>query len=114
MNITLIWFPIAKLLLTIGLLYGVYFFVKKKQLKTALFFGITIVLFWLMSPVKYDGTNSVQRSIETQQLRTIEYDTTTDSSDIVHTSKLSFEERMLLEEQRSNKANQKIQKDIIE
>ncbi len=113
MDITLAWFPILKILFTIGFIYGGYYFYKTKKYKISAYYAFILILFWILIPIKYDGTNSTQHNIRTQNQRTMQYESVTSDAKIIQTKKPTFAERMKLEDERSIKANTKITNEII-
>jgi len=113
MDITLIWFPLLKFIVTAGLLYGVYYFFSKKNTAIGIWYLVLIGIFWAFMPIKYDGTNSVERSKSTQKMRTAEYRNVVKTTEVVHTKKPTFAERMAAEEARSAEANQKVTNEIV-
>ena len=113
MDITLIWFPLLKAFVTLGLIYGVIYFIRRKFYKVAGWYGFILIMFWIFMPIKYDGTNSVERHQVTQQMRTADYKSVTSDATVVHVKKLTFDERMALEAQRSKEANERISNEII-
>ena len=112
-DITLAWFPALKILFTIGFIYGGYYFYKTKRYKVSVFYALILALFWIIMPIKYDGTNITQHNIQTQNQRTIDYKSVTSDAIIYTTKKPTFEERMKAEDERSEDANQKIIDEII-
>ena len=113
MDITLIWFPLMKFAVTVGLLYGVYYFIKTKRNKVATLYGAMLVVFWIFTPFRYDGTNSVERNVVTQEIRTQQYKEVRAEEKVVVTKKPSFEERIALEIARSIEANKVVTNDIV-
>ncbi len=114
MDITLIWFPITKFILTIGLSWTTYYLYNKGKKKWATFQLVLLAIVWLFNPIKYDGTNIKDNHIMTEQERTIQYRRIREDSAPVYTKKLSFEERLKAEEEYSRKANQKVKDEIID
>lgn len=114
MDITVIWFPAMKMAVTLGLLYGAYFFIKTKRNKVGTFYIAMLIAFWILMPIKYDGTNSVERSVATQEMRTQQYKEVREDKVVVQTPKPSFEERMALELARSIKANKRVTNEIVD
>ena len=64
-------------------------------------------------PIKYDGTDSVKRHQVTQEMRAVEYRSVSSDAKIINTKKLTFDERMALEAQRSKDANERISNEIV-
>ena len=108
MDITVIWFPLLKGVLTSALLYGMYFFVKRKHTILAVWYGIFLIMLWVFTPIKYDGTNSVARSVETQHMQKSRYSDIVFDAVKVESKRLTFDERMEAEALRSVKANEKV------
>ena len=113
MELTLIWFPILKFLISIGLAYGVYYFFKKGNNKIGIIYTVSLVIFIIFIPIKYDGTNIKEYHIQSVKQRTNQYKSVMSEANIVTTKKLSFEERMKVESERSTKANKEVKNEIV-
>tara|TARA_R110000772_G_scaffold5454_4_gene19506 strand:+ start:14590 stop:14937 length:348 start_codon:yes stop_codon:yes gene_type:complete len=113
LDITLIWFPLLKFAFTAFLLYMGYYFFKKKNNLVGTWYLITIVLFWVFMPIKYDGTNSVERNVVAQEMRTQEYKEVREDKVIIKTSVPTFVERMRTENARSLEANKAVTNEIV-
>lgn len=113
MDFTLIWFPLLKAVFTALLLYGVYYFFKKGNKLVGIWYVAILVAFWIFTPYRYDGTNSVDRSVATQEMRTQQYKEVREDKVIIKTSVPDFATRMAIENIRSLNANKEVQNDII-
>lgn len=113
MDITLIWFPIMKGAITTLLIYGAYYFFTSNRIKIGYWYVGLLIAFWIFMPLKYDGTNSVEYREVSTGMRTSEYKDVVSKSIETHTKKLTFDEKMLIETERSQRANENIQKEIV-
>jgi hypothetical protein len=113
MDITIIWFPLMKFGITSILIYGVYYFFKTKRKTMAVWYTVMLVAFWIFAPLKYDATNSVERNKVTQKQRTWQYKSVTSDAKEIHTVKPTFEELMIEESARSEKANKVVTDEIV-
>jgi len=113
MDITLIWFPALKMLFTLLMIYMGVYFIKKKKYRLSAYYAFVLLLFWILMPIKYDGTNITERNIQTQNQRTINYKSVTSDAIIIQTKKPTFAERMKAEDKRSKNANIKVQNEIV-
>jgi len=114
MDITLIWFPLMKMIVTLILGYGAYYFIKTKREKVAIWYVFLLTLFWIFMPIKYDATNSVERHEVTQKMRTEQYKEVRREATVKQTTKPTFQERMDAESKRSTQANEKVRDGIID
>ena len=80
-------------------------------MKTSAFYAIALIVFWSLSPIKYDGTNSTQHKLQSVKAKTIQYRNV--DATIVETKKLTFDERMAAEDARSKAANKKVHDEIV-
>ncbi len=113
MDFTLIWFPILSGAVTAGLLYGAYYFLSRKKYKVGAWYIGLLIFFWVFTPYRYDGTNSVERNVVAQELRTQEYKEVQGDKVIVKTSVPDFATRMAIENARSLNANKVVADDIV-
>ena len=114
MDVTLIWFPLMKAVFTALLIYGAYYFWKKEKTIIAIWYTVLVLVFWLMMPIKYDGTNSVERSVVTQQMRTEQYDEVKELAVVIETKKPTFTERLEAEAMRSEIEDAKTRGELIQ
>ena len=113
MDLTIAWFPTLKLLFGLGLIGISFYFYKKEKIKLAIGFAILALFLMILSPVKYDGTNSTKYNIKAQKDRTGFYNSVTSEARIIETRTPTFKERMDEESKRSIKANNKIINEIL-
>lgn len=113
MDITLIWFPVLKGIITLGLLYGVYYFIKTNRTTVGLWYVGILVFFWVLTPFRYDGTNSVKQNVQAQELRTDQYKEVAIEKTVVTTTKPTFAERLEAEQERSHRENMKVIDEIL-
>ncbi len=104
--------------LIIGLIGIIYMWVvfilgRRKMYKSVIGAVILAIAFTVYAPIKIDGTNTKANNTRTVKERTVEYNEVQETSKIIITSKPTFQERLDQETLRSEKANQKIKKDIL-
>lgn len=114
MELTLIWFPLLKGAITALLLYLAYYFFKSKRKKIGYWYVGLLVAFWVFAPIKYYGTNSVERNVATQNMRTQQYAEVIENNVPVYSELPTFAERMRIEDEYSKRKNEEVQNDIIE
>ena len=113
MELYLAYFPALRLAVIVIIMLIVGFLFYKKWYKTSVAVGLVAVVFSILAPLKYDGTNTVERSKATQKMRTAEYSDVSNTVEVVHTKEPTFAERMAEEDARSAAANQKVTDEIV-
>lgn len=113
MDFTIAWFPLFKFAITAFLIGLAYYLNKKEETKAAIVVVVFILLFWIFAPVKYDGTETKKRNIQTQDMRKWQYKEVSANQKSVHTVKPTFAERLQNQDAYSKKANQEIINEII-
>lgn len=108
MEITVAYFQLIRYSILTILFLCLYFSFKRKHTKTGIFLIVLSFIFIVISPIKYDGTNtneySKQNIIEKDRL-IIEIEPKT-------RQKITFKQRILLEDLRSKKENNKLNKEL--
>ena len=113
MELTFIWFQLAKFIITIAFIYLIYIMYKKNYTKVSITLALLLGLFWVFMPIKYDGTNTSKNHQVTQDQRTRQYRTVTMDAIIIEDRKPTFKERMEAEELRSTEATKKTYNEIV-
>jgi len=115
MEFYIAWYPAAKLLVFLLLAGGIALLIKAKHYKVA---GVMLALwitFLSLAPVAIDGTQGKKAHRAEVREATI-YHTAQSSSNpkvvVVHTKKLTFDEKMALEDARAVKANKAVTDEI--
>lgn len=113
MELMIAWYPAAKLAALLIVL-GISIFLYKKKLHTAnIVLGVVFLIFMYLMPVKIDGTEGKKYHLQ-EVIEVNNYHDQHDEESIqkVEVKKLTFDEKMALEDARSVAANARIKKEI--
>ena len=113
MNFMIAYFPAIRFAISIFALFLIYFSFRKGFKKTGYTIAIAIILFLVLSPLKYDGTKTKEYHQLSHRERSTQYNYISDHSEKKVTKKKTFAERMAEESARSKQQNQEIKDDIL-
>ena len=113
MEVTFQYFLLLKIVVGLSLLLGAYYLRKKGYNKLSYaalgIFGVLLVF----SPVKIDNTHTDDVNKQREKAMSFEHEEKAESEPTVHTKKLSFAEKMAAESNRSQRANEVVQDEIV-
>lgn len=112
METTIAIYPIVKYLVSILLLGGMVLLFYKGYIKSAAAVLFIVWSFYILIPVKINGTNSVTHNRAVEKMQDKAMQERTEEKVVVHTPTSTFEERLAQEAKRSIELNNNIQEEI--
>lgn len=113
MELMIAWFPALKLGIGILVLVALYFLFTRGWIKSGIVLTILLAIFTMLNPIAYDGTNSIEASVENIRLVDEKLELAHEEHPVaIITPIISFDEQMKIQQAASDARTAKMREDM--